>query len=181
MIQRLSQLKSDLEYDGPAVYINIIGAGVEDDADFFRLYIGQALYLRKRVRQYHDQKYRRTHPPLQYHMIDCRKRPLVTFCMGTLPKLCVHRDGDTEFVLSILEKLGTLSFQTLSARLLAQFEVQAIYPNGHFNVLSPLFQFKDLDGSPNISKKRQLSFKKLITNKCWTTIGKRREGIHWRP
>lgn len=40
MIQRLSQLKSDLEYDGPAVYINIIGAGVEDDAAFFRLYIG---------------------------------------------------------------------------------------------------------------------------------------------
>lgn len=73
-------------------------------------------------------------------MIDCRKRPLVTVCMGTLPKLCVHRDGDTEFVLNILEKLGTLLFQTLPARLLAQFEVQAIYPNVYFNVLSPLFQ-----------------------------------------
>lgn len=140
MMQRLSQLKSDLEYDGPAVYINIIGAGVEDDAAFFRLYIGQALNLRKRVKQHHDPKYRRTHPSLQYHMIDCRKQPLVTICMGTLPKLWVHRDGDTEFVLNILEKLGTLLFQTLPARLLAQFEVQAIYPNVHFNVLSPLFQ-----------------------------------------
>jgi len=43
-------------------------------------------------------------------------------------------------VLNILEKLGTLLFQTLPARLLAQFEVQAVYPNVHFNVLSPLFQ-----------------------------------------
>ena len=140
MIQRLSQLKSDLEYDRPAVYINIIGAGAEDDAAFFRLYIGQALYLRKRVKQHHNPKYRRKHPSIQYHMIDCRKRPLVTICMGTLPKLCVHRDGDTEFMLNILEKLGTLLFQTLPARLVAQFEVQAIYPNVHFNVLSPLFQ-----------------------------------------
>ena len=72
-------------------------------------------------------------------MIDCQ-RPLVTVCIGTLPKLCVHRDGDTEFVLNILEKLGTPLLQTLPARLLAQFEVQAIYPNVHFNVLSPLSQ-----------------------------------------
>jgi len=43
-------------------------------------------------------------------------------------------------MLNTLEKLGTLLFQTLPARLLAQFEVQAVYPNVHFNVLSPLFQ-----------------------------------------
>jgi len=43
-------------------------------------------------------------------------------------------------VRNVLEKLGTLLFQTLPARLLAQFEVQAVYPNVHFNVLSPLFQ-----------------------------------------
>lgn len=80
------------------------------------------------------------HPSLQYYMIECRKRPLVSICMATLPKVWVHRDGDMELVLNILEKLGTRLFQTLPARLLAQFEVQAVYPNVHFNVLSPLFQ-----------------------------------------
>jgi len=79
------------------------------------------------------------HPSLQYYMIECRKQPLVSICMATLPKVWVHRDGDMELVLNILEKLGTLLFQTLPARLLAQFEVQ-VYPNVHFNVLSPLFQ-----------------------------------------
>lgn len=50
VLTRLSNLESDSMYQGPAGYINIIGAGDGDDPEFFRLYIGQALNLRARLK-----------------------------------------------------------------------------------------------------------------------------------
>jgi len=77
---------------------------------------------------------------LHYHIIDCRNRPLTTICFGTFSKEWSYSDKDLELALNILEKLGALLFQTLPAQTLAQFKVQAVYPNTHCNVLSPLFQ-----------------------------------------
>jgi len=39
---RLSNPESDSMYQGPAGYINILGAGDCDDPEAFRLYVGQS-------------------------------------------------------------------------------------------------------------------------------------------
>ncbi|KAL9599521.1 MAG: hypothetical protein Q9219_003765 [cf. Caloplaca sp. 3 TL-2023] len=139
-VKKLLQVVSNLEYTGPAVYLNVIGPGCDDDEDFFRLYVGQAWNLRDQVRQHNNPKHRRSHPSLQSHVIDSRNRPLTTIYMGTLPKIWFHEDEKRALILNILEKLGTLLFQNLPSRTFHQFGVRPIYPNVHVNVLSPLFQ-----------------------------------------
>lgn len=104
-------------------YINIIGAGNADDPALFRLYVEQASNLRRRVRHHHDPKYRTNHPSLQYYIIDCCNRPLKTICFAFIPRHWRLSNDILELVLNILEKLGTLLFQTLPAKTLHQFEI----------------------------------------------------------
>lgn len=73
-------------------------------------------------------------------MIDCYNRPLKTVCFARIPIHLGLSDDALELVLNILEKLGTLLFQTLPAKTLHQFEIEPKFPNIHCNVLSPLLQ-----------------------------------------
>jgi len=65
-LTRLPNLESDSMYQGPAGYINVIGAGDGDDPEFFPLCIGQALNLRARLEQHGDPNHRKRYPSLQY-------------------------------------------------------------------------------------------------------------------
>ena len=81
-------------YQGPAGYINIIGAGDGDDPEFFRLYIGQALNLRARLEQHHDPNHRKRYPSLQYGIMDAFNRPLRTICYGQFPTALLEADPE---------------------------------------------------------------------------------------
>ena len=69
-------------YQGPAAYINIIGPGDGDDPRFFRLYIGQVVNLKVRLKQHGDSNYRRRRPSLKYGIIDAYNGPLRTVSYG---------------------------------------------------------------------------------------------------
>lgn len=140
-------MHSDLTYDGPAAYVNIIRAGSsDDDPAFFRLYISQALVFQNRVTQHHDPQYRRRFPSLQYDVLSHNGRTLRTICSGKFPKSLEDQPERQCLLLNLLEKLGTLLFQTLPFQTLAYFlpcGVQIGYPNVNLNVLSPLYQNRD--------------------------------------
>ena len=144
VLTRLSNLESDLMYQGPAGYINTIGAGDGDDPEVFRLYIGQALNLRTRLEQHGDPNHRKRYPSLQYGIMDACNRPLRTICYGQFPTALLDADPDMLYILlNILEKLGSLILQTLPAATLERYlpnDIKIIYPNVHLNVVSPLFQ-----------------------------------------
>ncbi len=140
---RLPNLGSDSMYQGPAGYIYIIGASDGDDPEFFRLYVGQALDLRARLEQHGDPNHRKRYPSLQYGIMDACNRPLRTTCYGQSPTALLDADPEMLYILlNILEKLGSLIFQTLPAPTLEQFlsnVIKIIHPNVHLNVVSSLF------------------------------------------
>ena len=131
-------------YQGPAGYINIVGANDGDDPEFFRLYIGQALDLRARLEQHGDPNHHKRYPSLQYGIMDASNQPLRTICCCQFPTALLEADPEMLYMLlNILEKLGSLIFQTLPAATLEWYwpnDIEIIYPNVHLNVVSSLFQ-----------------------------------------
>lgn len=131
-------------FEGPAAYINICGAGDGDDPGFFRLYIGHALNLKLRLGQHHDSEYRKRYLSLQYDILDACNRPLRSICYGQFPKTLLGYHPEMLYILlNILEKLGSLMFQTISATTLKRYlpkDMKVVYPIVHLNVVSPLLQ-----------------------------------------
>lgn len=75
--------------------------------------------------------------------MDASNRPLRTICYGQFPTALLEADPEMLYILlNILEKLGSLIFQTLPAATLERYlpnDIKIIYPNVHLNVVSPLF------------------------------------------
>ena len=127
----------------PPDYINIIGAG-DGDPEFFRLYIGQALNLRARLEHHGDPNPPKRYPSLQHGIVDACNRPLRTICYGRFPTAFLEADPEMLYILlDILEKLGSLIFQTLPAATLERClpnDIKLDFLNVHLDVVSPLFQ-----------------------------------------
>ena len=109
-----------------------------------RVYQYQALNMRARLEQHGDPNYRKRHPSLQHGIMDACNRPLQTLCYGQFPTALLEADPEMLYILlNILEKLGSLTLQTLPAATLERYlpnDINIIYPNVHLNVVSPLFQ-----------------------------------------
>ena len=139
-------MQSDFAYAGPGAYVNIVSAGPLDDPTFFRLYVGQGMNVRHRLQQHHGTNHRKLHPSLQYSVLGEGQRVLISIVFATFSHLGIEQQETLDLLLNLVEKLGTLLFQTLPAPTLAQFLpgfVNIEHPNVHLNVLSPLFQSRD--------------------------------------
>ena len=96
------------------------------------------------MEQHGDPNHRKRYPSLQYRIMDAFNRPLRTVCYSQFPTALLEADPEMLYILlNILEKLGSLIFQTLPAATLERYlpnDIKIIYPNAHLNVVSPLFQ-----------------------------------------
>ena len=83
-------------------------------------------------------------------MLGDEQRVLISIIFATFSPLRIEQPETLDLLLNLVEKLGTLLFQTLPAPTLAQFLpgfVTIEHPSIHLNVLSLLFQSRD-DNDP---------------------------------
>ena len=83
-------------------------------------------------------------------MLGDEQRVLISIIFATFSPLRIEQPETLDLLLNLVEKLGTLLFQTLPAPTLAQFLpgfVTIEHPSIHLNVLSLLFQCRD-DNDP---------------------------------
>ncbi len=94
--------------------------------------------------QHGDPNHRKRYPSLQYGIMDAWNRPLRTVCYGQFPTALLDADPEMLHIhLNVLQKLGSLIYQTLPAATLERYlpnNTKIIYPNMHLNVVSLLFQ-----------------------------------------
>ncbi|KAL8737409.1 MAG: hypothetical protein Q9181_001716 [Wetmoreana brouardii] len=76
--------------------------------------------------------------------MDACNRPIRTISYGQFPTAILDADPELLYILlNILEKLGSLLFQTLPAATLKRYlphDIEIVHANVHLNVVSPLFQ-----------------------------------------
>jgi len=79
------KIKSKVEHNGPAAYIDIITAGPFDVVGLYRVYVGQALAMYHRRAHHYDYVYRKRFPSLQYGILEAGDRRLTMIAFAGFP------------------------------------------------------------------------------------------------